>query len=223
MYLYFLSKKIQDKSVLWGTTKSKYNRLMSELLLSLEEYIRTSGKANCDERILTAILLLESLPTLPFFDQKSTPKSLKKDSYGKPYFDGADIKISIAHNENFVLVAYDENAEIGVDIEGKISTKKAENLAERFPQISSLKIDAEDEKISTFLMSRKGYFESINLTPADDGFTTKWTAAEAIMKCDGRGFSALPEIEKLAENMKISNLAFESETTKEYISVAIKK
>jgi hypothetical protein len=43
------------------------------------------------------------------------------------------------------------------------------------------------------------------------------------MKCDGRGFSALPELEKINEKMKICTMVFDSENGKEYIAVAIKK
>ena len=72
-------------------------------------------------------------------------------------------------------------------------------------------------------MKENGEFESIELSTADENFTAKWTTAEAIMKCDGRGFSALPELEKIKEKMKICTMLFDSENGKEYIAVAIKK
>ena len=223
MYLYFLSKKTQDIDTLWNKTKSKYKEKMADLVFSLEGYINTSGKANRDERILTAFLILESLPTLPFFAAKSVPSSLKKSIHGKPYFENSSIKINIAHNEDFVLVAYDENAEIGVDLEGEIEPQKVEKLSERFASISSLKTAKLEEKISAFIMKENGKFESIKFSTADENFTTKWTTAEAIMKCDGRGFSTLPELEKIKEKMKICTMVFDSENGKEYIAVAIKK
>ena len=223
MYLYFLSKKTQDIAALWNKIKSKYEKTMPELFASLEGYIESSGKANREERIITSILISASLPRLPFFDQNSAPLSLKKSASGKPYFDGTSIKISIAHDENFVIVAYDEDVEIGGDIESEISPQKAEKLAERFDGISSLKIQNGEEKISAFMMNENGDFESIKFSVADENFTAKWTAAEAIMKCDGMGFSALPELKKIKEKMKICNLVFNSENGKEYISVAIKK
>ena len=222
MYLYFLSKKTQGVDALWKLVKSKYKVVAPELSSSLEEYISTSGKANCDERILTSILLFESLLKAPFFNPNFAPKALKKDTCGKPYFGGSSLKISIAHNEKFVLIGYDEGAEIGVDIESEISSERAEKLEKRFPQISSLQAGWTEE-ISAFLMSHNGELKPINLTSADDSFTAKWTAAESVMKCDGRGFSALPELEKIKKEMNVFTLVFDSENGKEYISVAIKK
>ena len=223
MYLYFLSKKTQGIDALWNKTKSKYKEKMEELIFSLEDYISTSGKANRDERIFTAFLILESLPTLPFFATESVPSSLKKGVHGKPYFENSSIKINIAHNEDFVLVAYDENAEIGVDIENEIPPEKAGKLSERFAGISSLKAEKNEENISAFIMKKNGKFESIELSTADENFTAKWTTAEAIMKCDGRGFSALLELEKIKGKMKICTMLFDSENGKGYIAVAIKK
>ena len=150
MYLYFLSKKTQGIDALWNNTKSKYKEKMTELISSLEDYISTSGKANRDERMLTASLILESLSNLPFFTSGSAPRSLKKGPHGKPYFDGKSIKMNIAHNEDFVFVAYDENAEIGVDIENEIPPEKAEKLAKRFEGISSLKTEKNEKKITAF-------------------------------------------------------------------------
>lgn len=222
MYLYFLNKKTQGVDTLWEVVKSKYKVVVPELSSSLEDYVSSSGKANCDERILSAILLLESLEKVSFFDLKSTPKALKKDTCGKPYFEGSSVKISIAHDDNFVLIGYSKGSEIGVDIESVISLEKAERLVKRFPQISSLKTEWTEE-ISAFLMSPNGELKPINLTSADNSFTSKWTAAEAVMKCDGRGFSALPEFEKIKKEMNVFTLVFESEDNKEYISVAIKK
>ena len=223
MYLYFLSKKTQEINALWDKTKSKYTEKMTELTFSLEDYISASGKANREERVLASILILESLPKLPFFDPKVSLLSLKKSESGKPYFDRASIKMSIAHNENFVLVAYDRAEEIGVDIESEISPEKVEKLAERFAGVSSLEIAKNEEEIKAFEMKENSIFEPIKLFTADENFTTKWTAAEAIMKCDGRGLSALTELKKIKEKMKICTLVFNSENGKDYISVAIKK
>lgn len=222
MYLYFLSKKTQGIGALWNNTKSKYKEKMAELISSLEEYISTSGKANRDERMLTANLILESLSNLPFFTSESAPRSLKKGPHGKPYFDGKSIKMNIAHNEDFVLVAYDENAEIGVDIENEISPEKAEKLAKRFEGISSLKTKKTKAKISAYEMKEDGVFTPITLIAADESFTAKWTATEAIMKCDARGFSALPELENLTKSIKVCTYVFKSDEKKIYVSLAKK-
>ncbi len=222
MYLYFLSKKTQGIDTLWNNTKSKYKEKMAELISSLEDYISTSGKANRDERILTANLILESLSNLPFFTSESAPRSLKKGPHGKPCFDDKNIKMNIAHNEDFVLVAYDENAEIGVDIENEIPPEKAEKLAKRFEGISSLKTEKNEKKITAFEMIENGNFTPIKLSAADESFTAKWTAAEAIMKCDGGGFSTLPKLENLAKCIKVCTYVFKPDEKKIYVTLAKK-
>ena len=113
-------------------------------------------------------------------------------------------------------LAYDENAEIGVDIENEIPPKKAEKLAERFEGISSLKTEKNEKKITAFEMIENGDFTPITL------ITAKWTAAEAIMKCDGGGFSALPKLETLTESIKVCTCVFKSDEKKIYVSLAKK-
>jgi hypothetical protein len=56
--------------------------------------------------------------------------------------------------------------------------------------------------------------------PADDSFTAKWTAAEALMKCDGRGFSALGELQTLMKEMKVFSFSLTKENKKIYASIA---
>ena len=68
---------------------------------------------------------------------------------------------------------------------------------------------------------KNGEFVSINLLPTDGLFTSKWTVCEAIMKCDGRGFSAIHDISTLAEKMEIISFIREHGGRKTYISIAL--
>ena len=242
IYFYILNKNVADKTALFEKAKSEYNERLAELIDSLNDYIAASGKSNKDERTLTAALLLKSLGhlgseesiTLPAalkkddLDKPCFPTALKKDECGKPYFEGSDLKLSISHNEDFVAIAYAKGADIGIDIEGEIPTEKAEKLSKRFPAIASLgfekdsKNDDDDIEISFFKMSENGRFEPLSPIPADDSFTAKWTATEALMKCDGRGFSALGEIEKLNKNINVFCFYLSFEKKKIYISLAEK-
>ena len=237
-----LNKNVADKTALFENAKSEYDEKTAELIDSLNGYIAASGKSNKDERTLTADLLLKSLGhlaleesiTLPAalkkdgFDKSCFPTALKKDECGKPYFEGSDLKLSISHNEDFVAIAYAKGADIGIDIEGEIPAEKAEKLSKRFPAITSLdlekdiKNDDDDTEICLFEMSEDGRFEPLSPIPADDSFTAKWTAAEALMKCDGRGFSALGEIEKLNKNINVFCFYLSFEKKKIYISLAEK-
>lgn len=228
IYFYILNKNIADKTAFFENTKSEYNEISAELLSSLNGYVAASGKSNKDERMLTAALLLMSLDHLASEEDITLSTALKKDECGKPYFEGSDLKLSISHNEDFVAIAYAKGADIGIDIEGEIPTEKAEKLSKRFPAIASLTLEknsknADDNiEISFFKMSEDGSFDSLSLTPASDSFTAKWTAAEALMKCDGRGFSALTDLDTLKKGMIVSTYVILEEDKKYYISLVKK-
>lgn len=240
IYFYILNKNVADKTAFFEKAKSEYNERSAELIDSLNGYVAASGKSNKDERILTAALLLKSLGhltseesiTIPStlkkdgLDKPCFPTALKKDECGKPCFDVSDLKLSISHNEDFVAIAYTKGADIGIDIEGEIPAEKAEKLSKRFPAIASLTLEknsknADDNiEISFFKMFEDGSFDSLSLAPAGDSFTTKWTAAEALMKCDGRGFSALGELQTFMKEMKVFFFSLTKENKKIYASIA---
>ena len=119
--------------------------------------------------------------------------------------------------------------EIGIDIERKIDSKKVENLSGRFSQISSLDIENKEnenrdvEKIIFLEMKENGSLESMNLEMSDNSFSAKWTAAEAIMKCDGRGFSAISELQKIKKDVNVFTFLLHHENKKNYISLAVGK
>lgn len=225
MLLYLLSKNEQNAVALWHKTKSEYESKNPSLKESLEAYVSSSGKKNLEERMLVAALIMESLGHMKCFDHECRePLALIKDGNGKPCFTGTNLRLSIAHNEDFVAVAYAKCGEIGIDIESKIDEEKAQKLSKRFPQIASLEIeqnkDESREKVIAFEMSDKGIFTPLKLTSADNSFTAKWTATEAIMKWDGRGFSALMEIPKLSKEISTSIQILEIKDKRIYISVA---
>ncbi len=224
MYLYIIKKKPQEKIDLWQKTKNEYKDIDPLFLESLDSYIEASGKKNGGERQLTSALLLISLSHLYSLGEVlKMPKTLKKDDHGKPYFEDSDIGFNIAHSDSLVLIAYGENEKIGVDTEGEIEEKRAENLKLRFPQIASLKAEKHSRKIEAYEVGQKGEITALDLDFSEKGFTTKWTMAEALMKCDGRGFSALSSLENLAEEMEIYPLVYTTENTKNYISIAMKR
>ena len=222
-----MGKKIESPQDLYEEKKSKYIKVARALVESLDDYILSSGKRNKDERLVASSLILDSVFDLVSFASFPIPGGIKKDAFGKPSLCESDIKISIAHNEDYVVVAYARDIEIGVDIEGEIDEEKAEKLSLRFFGISSLNIEKKSSemaegnmKIYLFKMLDDGRFEPVSLAVADDSFTAKWTAAEALMKCDGRGFSALCEIERLKKRMNICSFCLQFNDNKTYISIA---
>ena len=230
IYIYILSKKIENPQALYEKTKSKYEGSAKKIVSGLDDYLMAAGKKNLEERLVTAALIIESVFNQVFFASFPIPDAFEKDYFGKPRFSESDVKISIAHNEDFAVVAYMRGREIGVDIEGEIPTEKAEKLAVRFPAIASLDVEKNrteiaegGTKICLFEMLEDGRFESLPLTFADDCFAAKWTTAEALMKCDGRGFSAIGEIKNLIENINIFSFYLIVENKKIYISLAEKQ
>ncbi len=228
IYSYILNKNVDNKMLLFENVKSEYDEKSAEILFSLDGYIAASGKSNKEERTLTAALLLKSLSHLSSQESITPPAALKKDEHCKPYFESSNLKLSISHNEDFVAIAYAKGTDIGIDIEGEIPLEKTEKLSKRFPAIATLISEKSDEategdtKICLFEMLEGGRFEPLSLIPADDSFTAKWTAAEALMKCDGRGFSAFGEFEGLNKNMNVFCFCLPFENKKTYISLAEK-
>lgn len=229
IYIYVVNKKIENAQVLYEKKKSKYEVSNNSLTKSLDAYVGSSGKSNKEERFLTAFLLLESVFNIASIASVATPISFEKDSMGKPDFGESDVKLSIAHNEDYAVVAYAIGREIGIDIERKIDSKKVENLSGRFSQITSLDIENKEnenrdvEKIIFLEMKENGSLESMNLEMSDNSFSAKWTAAEAIMKCDGRGFSVISELQKIKKDMNVFTFLLHHENKKNYISLAVGK
>lgn len=60
----------------------------------------------------------------------------------------------------------------------------------------------------------------IHLCSSDGSVTEKWTQLEAVLKCDGSGFSALSMADSLAQKMKIYSFVYISNEKKYYISLA---
>lgn len=60
----------------------------------------------------------------------------------------------------------------------------------------------------------------IHLCSSDGSVTEKWTQLEAVLKCDGSGFSALSMADSLVQKMKIYSFVYISNEKKYYISLA---
>jgi phosphopantetheinyl transferase len=230
MYLFLSDKNAEEKSLLWEKIKSQKEDEYKALIESLSDYVSSSGKKNLEERLAAATLLYTAVCYLKNRGELENVGALKKGEHGKPYLEGGDAKISISHSDDGVALAVSKDREIGVDMENEIDPERAKRLEKRFfreEKLSenALENDSPSEKISGENVKayslKNGEFVSINLLPTDGSFTSKWTVCEAIMKCDGRGFSALHDISTLAEKMEIISFIRESGGRKTYISIAL--
>ena len=230
MYLFLSDKNAEEKSLLWEKIKSQKEDEHKALIESLSDYVSSSGKKNLEERLATAILLYTALCYLKNRGEIENVGVLKKGEHGKPYLEGGDAKISISHSDGGVALAVSKDREIGVDMENEIDPERAKRLEKRFFREgnfseNALENDSPSEKISGENVKayslKNGEFVSINLLPTDGSFTSKWTVCEAIMKCDGRGFSAIHDISTLAEKMEIISFIREHGGRKTYISIAL--
>lgn len=230
MYLFLSDKNAEEQSLLWEKIKSKKEDGYEALIDSLSDYVFSSGKKNLEERLATSTLLYTALCYLKNRGEIDNVGALKKGEHGKPYLDGGDAKISISHSDGGVALAISKDHEIGVDIENEIGPERAERLEKRFFREEKLFENALEnatlpkkiggENVKSYSLE-KGGLVSIKLLPTDGSFTSKWTVCEAIMKCDGRGFSALHDIGTLAEKMEIISFIRERGGRKTYISVAL--
>lgn len=230
MYLFLSDKNAEEQSLLWEKIKSKKEDGYEALIDSLSDYVSSSGKKNLEERLAASTLLYTALCYLKNRGEIECVGALKKGEHGRPYLDGGDAKISISHSDGGVALAVSKDREIGVDIENEIGPERAERLEKRFFREEKLsentfenatlpkKIGGENVKAYSL---KNGELVSEKILPTDGSFTSKWTVCEAIMKCDGRGFSALHEIGTLAEKMEIISFIRERGGRKTYISIAL--
>lgn len=230
MYLFLSDKNTEKKNLLWEKIKSQKEDEYEALIDSLSDYVSSSGKKNLEERLATSTLLYTAVCYLKNRGKIDNVGILKKSAYGKPYLDGGDAKISISHSNDGVALAVSKDREIGVDMENEIDSKRAKRLEKRFfreeefyekaLENASLSEKISGENVKAYNLEN-GELVSINLLPTDGSFTSKWTVCEAIMKCDGRGFSALHDISGLAEKMEIISFIRARGGQKTYISIAL--
>lgn len=231
MYLFLSDKNAEEKSLLWEKIKSEKEDEYEALIDSLSDYVSSSGKKNLEERLVTSTLLYTALCYLKNRGEIENVGALKKGEHGKPYLDGGDVKISISHSDDGVALAVSKTSEIGVDMENEIDPERAERLEKRFFREEKISKNALEnaslskriggENVKAYSL-KNGELVSEKFLPTDDSFTSKWTVCEAIMKCDGRGFSALHDINGLAEKMEIISFIRECGGRKTYISIALR-
>lgn len=139
-----------------------------------------------------------------------------------------NVKISLSHCDTLAAVSVSDEGEVGVDIEEKISEEREKRLSERFFESQS----RVKERISpiyllaTLTEDMTSIFAEIpeaklQISDTSD-FSTRWTLSEALMKCDGRGFAAIGEVERLKEISSADTRSFTYKGKTYYISTVAK-
>ncbi len=168
---------------------------------------------------------------------KKTPE-ISWTEYGKPFYKDENIYFSLSHCENMVAVSISDKEFVGVDIEGEISSERAERLEKRFFRETEFSV----KPLNVFYMfaelSAAGclcFYEILEdrgdgllFTDIDkaairpigisESFSAKWTLSEAVMKCEGSGFSSLRELNKLLGEASADIRKVMTETEEYYLS-----
>lgn len=141
---------------------------------------------------------------------------------GRPSFLNIDVDFSISHTNGAVVIAVSFNGKekVGVDVE-EVSQKN-EDAAKRF--ISRYMKNGEiksgdllftfdfydDREVAVYKLKENGCEKVSNLTLTEDTVTKEthlrqWTSTEALLKCDGGGFSSLPRINDVRRKNAVDN------------------
>ncbi len=157
------------------------------------------------------------------------PPKIAKTDLGKPFFtpamDGDSRFFNISHSRGYAAVLLTDMGECGVDIEPDADSRKMEKIKSRFlnkrlkPEEITAEISVRTEGFSDGLAIEKYSFCDESLTLA----VAEWTILEAVLKADGRGFSAFGEGEELAKKMQSVTFKLTDGVKSVYLTAAIKK
>ncbi len=177
------------------------NMLLSDELK--EKIINTKS-----EQLQTERKAAYSLLTFALSENGFKNFSIQYNDNGKPYIKDEKFAISISHNNSVTAVALsDEYESIGIDIE--LITEKNEMSSDRF--LNRYMKDVVFLKEIKFIEAEEiKYFgkEKLLLQNKDDGVFTsikKWCVTEAVLKCEGGGFSSLPIVTDLFKQISVQS------------------
>lgn len=190
----------------------------------VENYIleTKNEKTRAERRIAYTVL---SLSLEKFFGISSW--NIQKNAYGKPFLitngENTDIFISLSHSDGVAAVALSDEGEIGVDLQCEISPERKERMSARF--LTETEIKETDLNVKYFLIDPSLEFTEIFLGEIEekDDFLHKWSASEAIMKCHGSGFEALPKLEEIKKNIDLKTKSISDSGRNFSLSIAIKR
>ena len=194
---------------------------------------RGTGEA-VKERVGAYALL--SFAMEKYFGAHLSDTDIEIGKYGKPRLSdkhgSGRLNFNLSHGAGFAaLVITDEGCEVGIDIEPPTDSARRERLESRMSDVlpTADKIErALDIAPLTVEMDTLGRC-SESTTPTEiktangECFETRWTLLEALMKCDGRGFSAVKSSADLCRYMSVRSMKISYKDSTVYMSVAAQK
>ncbi len=187
------------------------------------------------ERVGARALLSFAIRSLTDLDPESL--TVTRDQYGKPGLADADgtpapLFFNASHSGGLVALAFSDEGDVGIDLEPETPPDRAERLSRRL----SGSLPPEDfmilplqHTVTQLTLSTEGEPDgasreiTVSAPPYPLGFTPRWTAMEAVMKCDGRGFAAISDVAELYRTHDVSIVVFAVGGNRYYLSVATKK
>ena len=171
------------------------------------------------EKIYTYALLTEAV----FHSGYAGDIQLSEGKNGKPHLDGGTYEISLSHTEDLCAVAISDEGEIGVDAEKVSGEEKTEAAVKRFLNDFSPSFNtSQDVEIYDFdfIKASLAKYTIDPISEAEPSSTVVWTAAEALLKCDGGGFASLPSLEKIERESMVYSFTVREKYS---VSLAIKR
>ena len=198
-------------------------------LPALPEYIeKTKNPKLRRERIFSYMLLF--IASREWLD--SPIEEIKKDENGRPFLPEADIDFNLSHDERIAALVISDEGRVGIDVQNKASSvsekliRKYEKIFERH-NLSSLQASLPIEKMTLFSLSENGIQKNDDAIFSDMpkalDFFDKWTQLEAISKADGRGLSALEEIDFSHEKFLLRRARIQDKCKNTYSLCVCKK
>ncbi len=202
------------------TVISDYKKLLPEILTEegeiaspfsllpdkLKEYIKKPKNEEARMARLGGYLLLFHVTRFLFGELDF---EIEFNDFGKPYFKNESMKqinFNISNKSGLcALTLSDEPCDVGIDIEEKTDEQTADRIVKRLPDFGITKKKLEPVYLfggfSSFgdCMFAEIPSSSLHKGCPEADFTDKWTLFEALIKCDGRGFAAFTELERLSE------------------------
>lgn len=170
------------------------------LPIEIKNYIEnTKNESLRAERELSYTTLFASLKAFFGIDDLKILRSPD----GKPYLEKTNIHFNLSHSDGAVAVCISDEGDVGIDLQSEIKPERAKRLENRF--FPDFKPMSENINVNYYFFrieDGEAVFEELSPALPDGCFTSKWTAAESLMKLHGRGFADSSALPKLSEKSK---------------------
>ena len=208
----FLSDIRKMKDLVKGGVENIDGLLSNRAPESVKKYVAETNNISVKIEKIGAYNTLISALGL-FFG--SANFEIERTEYGKPKLLNPDgsfsgIYMNISHCKNLCAVTLSDESEVGVDVQDTVNKDRAQRLEKRFFDGIKLPRKYPEIEYMMYFSDKNGvmhYADLPELLCVTDkyfigDFSAKWVLGEAALKCDGRGFSAVADIEKMLAERK---------------------